>query len=365
MWKGMIWGGLITGVMLLLSAYAWVKIPAGRQIASHWGIDGQPDGYMGKTAALLVMPLLSLGLMALFLIIARLDPRRKHLEQSSRAYIAILTALLGLLAVAHGHIIAIALGMKVDILVVVPIALGVLFMIMGNYLGKIRSNFIAGIRTPWTLSSDLAWDKTHRFGGKIFMLVGLIIAFSVFLRNGFAFFTLLMSELILTSIMLSVYSYLVWRSDPDKRNGGPMSDGRAVRPVAVLTVVLTLALAAAAFMLPRAMRPSVDVQPRAIALVESMAGGNFTAAEQHFDRRMCAALPPAALESLWNGLVQQHGPFQRIAETRPGGCWPYFFVYVTARFERAAVTMRVVFSRDGQISGLWLVGVKPVTEGTK
>ncbi len=371
--KGVVWSGLIILLMLLMSAYAWVKIPAGQQIATHWGIDGQPDGYSSKPLALLLFPIITLCLSLFFVLIARVEPRQRNIRLSAKAYTAIWMAGLVLLACTHALIIASALGLHIDLLIVLPLAIGGLFLVIGNYLGKIRSNFIAGIRTPWTLSSDLAWDKTHRLGGRLFMLLGLILILIAPLRDGCLFTFLLISELLLIIIMLSIYSYFVWRSDPNKRNSGNAEEASPVqkdystilRPLALLSIILVLAVALAAFLLTRWVHPGANIRTRVIGLIEAQAAGNFPIAEQYFDNRMRAALPPDALHNTWQGLLTKYGKYQRISGTRIAGCWPYTLVNVTAQFEKAAVTMRVVFNRDGQISGLWLVGVEPKQEAVK
>ena len=91
--------------------------------------------------------------------------------------------------------------------------MGALFMVIGNYLGKVRSNFIFGIRTPWTLSSEDAWDKTHRLGGWLFFVTGLLIFLSgLFSENGWIF-VMLLGGFFLAIIFLFGYSYWIWKQD--------------------------------------------------------------------------------------------------------------------------------------------------------
>ena len=90
--------------------------------------------------------------------------------------------------------------------------MGILFIVIGNYLGKIRSNYMMGIRTPWTLSSDLAWDKTHRLGGKLFMLAGLLLLLSALFLPVTWWVYVMLGTLFPMLIVLFVYSYLVWRT---------------------------------------------------------------------------------------------------------------------------------------------------------
>ena len=364
---GLLWSALLIVVMLAISAYAWVRLPAGVTMPTHWGLDGQPDGYSGKTVGLLMLPLTAVLVALLFLLITRIEPRQKNLRLSARAYTIIVVASLGLLVVLHGLLVATALGAHLDVTLLLSLGLGALFLIIGNYLGKLRSNFFAGIRTPWTLSSDLSWDRTHRFGGKLFMLLGVILLLALFRHDSCLFYMLLMGELLLLLVMLSVYSYTVWRLDLNRKNSGPEEWKSAATPgavtaprtVAILTVLLMLALPFASLFVRGWITPSVDITGRAVNMVQQLAQGNAPAAEQYFDGPMLAALPPDRLRGLWSGLTAQYGAYQRITGTHITGCWPYTQVYVTVQFARAAVTMRVVFSHDGKISGLWFVKVVP------
>lgn len=364
---GLLWSALLIGVMLALSAYAWVKLPAGAIIPTHWGIDGQPDQYAGKTVGLLLMPLIAAGAALLFQLIMRIEPRQKNIRLSTRAYTIIYLAALGLLAVVHGLLVAAALGAHPDITLLLPLGLGVLFIIIGNYLGKLRSNFFAGIRTPWTLSSELSWDRTHRFGGKLFILLGAILLLSLFWHDSCLVMLLLIGEVVVLTIMLAVYSYTVWRLDLNRKNSGPVEWQSAAKPgavtaprtVAILTVLLLLALPFAILLARGWVKPSVEITGRAVSMVQQLSQGNATAAERDFDGPMHAALSPDRLHDIWSDLTSRYGAFGHITNTHITGCWPYTQVYVTMQFARAAVTMRVVFSHAGKISGLWFVKTVP------
>jgi len=353
---GLIWSVAILGITLAISAYAWLKIPAGQLIPIHWGLDGQADGFAHKTGGLLAMPLTMLGTVLLFILVSRIEPRQRNIALSAKAYTSIWVASLALLAIVHAAIVAVALGWRIDVMIVTQIFLGLLFVVMGNYLGKVRSNFVFGIRTPWTLSSEYSWNISHRFGGKMMVLLGLILLGGVFLNDSVIWFVLLFSEMIVITVMLSIYSYILWRHDPARvpDAGQP----RSLKAVAMLTVLLMCGLAVAAGLAHRQLRPAGDFTPTAVKMIEAMAQGDFQGAEASFDRRMKTACPPNQLNLIWNDLTGQHGEYQRITGTRRSGSWPFSQVFVNIRFTRATVTMRVVFMRTGTISGLWLAGVQ-------
>jgi uncharacterized membrane protein len=105
----------------------------------------------------------------------------------------------------------------VRIEVLLPITVGALFVVIGNYLGKTRSNFFFGVRTPWTLSSELSWARTHRLAGRLFVLSGLVIMLTAVVAPGPT--TALVISLAIAGVVAIpvAYSYLVWRSDPAKQ----------------------------------------------------------------------------------------------------------------------------------------------------
>lgn len=208
----------VTGVMTVAGAWAWTQLPEGTQVPIHWNIDGRPDDWADRTVALALLPLLALGLTALFAVLPSLEPRRRHIEQSWRGYRAIWLSLLVLVGAMHAAIVAVALGTDVDIARFTSIGVGLLVAIIGNYLPTVRSNWFMGVRTPWTLSSERSWDRTHRFGGRLFVVVGLATAGLGLVDIGpVPMFVVLMGGLLAASVSMVVYSYLAWRDDPTRR----------------------------------------------------------------------------------------------------------------------------------------------------
>ena len=211
-------GIIIVAIMFAISAWAWLQLPADAQIPVHWGVSGQPDRYGGKIEGLLLMPLIGLGLVALFAIIPRVEPRKSNIMRSQKAYgVVRLGVLLFLLGI---HIVTVlsTLGYPIDINFMIGLGTGLLFIVMGNYLGKVRSNFMFGIRTPWTLTSDLAWNKTHRLGGWLFVLSGVLIILCAIVAPQWIVGAILLGALG-TAGITTVYSYRVWKDDPNKRAG--------------------------------------------------------------------------------------------------------------------------------------------------
>jgi uncharacterized membrane protein len=199
--------------MFLASAIVWSMAP--ERIPVHWNINGQVDRYGGKWEGLLLMPVVAAGIYLLMLVLPRIDPGRANYDGFQHAYRVIRLAILAFLALFHAAIIATALGCTLDIARLALLANGVLLLVLGNVMGKIRPNWFCGIRTPWTLSSKLSWTRTHRMGGRLFVLLGLLTFGATFLPPPWNV-AIFLGPTLLATAWLVIYSYLVWRRDPDR-----------------------------------------------------------------------------------------------------------------------------------------------------
>ncbi len=210
---------LIVTAMAALSTWAWPLVPDTARIAVHFDANGAANGFADKARALIMLPALSLGLIALLSVIPRIEPRRLNLVSSAKFYRTAWIGVIAILAIAHATIVLKALRVAVDVPHFVLPALALLFMVIGNYMGKTRSNFFAGVRTPWTLSSEYSWEKTHRLVGRLFMLVGaagLLVSFAADKRLAA---TMLIGGVLASALIGIVASYIFWRRDPLRHSG--------------------------------------------------------------------------------------------------------------------------------------------------
>ena len=213
-----IFSAIVVGAMLLLSAWAWIQLPADAQVPIHWGPDGQVDGYAGKTVGLFLLPLVTSGVAALFWVLPVIEPRRANFEKSGKAYAAIWIGVMLMLAAIDVVAVAAAMGVELDVTLLVLVATGALLIVIGNYLPKVRSNYLMGIRTPWTLTSDLSWTRTHRVGGRLFVVEGLVFIVLGFLQPASeVLFVVLIGGIVVMLMFVFAYSYRVWKTDPAKR----------------------------------------------------------------------------------------------------------------------------------------------------
>lgn len=201
---------VILAAMFGVSAWAWPE--AADRIAIHANWAGNVDGYGGKFAGLLVLPLAATVLYLVTVLWPRFDPRH-NFDMFARPYTIIRSGILGLMLAIHAGIAATAIGWQVNGATAMAMAAGALIALLGNYLPKIEPNWIMGVRTPWTLSSDLSWHKTHRLAGPLLVGAGFIDIVAAAMRPKMAT-PVMLGTLIFVALVSVVYSYLVWRQDP-------------------------------------------------------------------------------------------------------------------------------------------------------
>lgn len=204
----------VVAMMFIMSGYVWY------QISGDAGEQGESAGKFLTVFAVPILIAVTVGLLPLF---ARIEPRQRHIAQSHKALTTIWATLLIYFLIVHTVLLLDNLGYAPSIATYWPILVGLVAMVMGNYLGKISSNHFAGFRTPWTLSSELSWNKTHRLGGKLLFLLGLaLIAGSIIVSGEFWSYFILFASL-LWVVVLAIYSYFIWKSDPDRTRTKPSS----------------------------------------------------------------------------------------------------------------------------------------------
>src|SRR5436190_21433005 len=209
------WFGLVVAAVAAgMSVWAYPRLPA--TMATHWGLDGTPNGFSSRLMAVAIVPLLLVFMTVLFNVLPKLDPRRENYAKFIRSYWLIANAVMVFLLVAHALVIASGLGVDVKIERLIPLGVGVLFVFLGNYLTRVEPNWFIGIRTPWTLSSDTVWRRTHRTGGMLMVMGGLILAVSAFLPRP-AFLVLFCVTIVIVAVIPIVQSYVLWKREQHDR----------------------------------------------------------------------------------------------------------------------------------------------------
>ena len=162
---------LITLLPILLGLILWNRLPD--TVAVHWGADGQADGWAGKAYAVFGLPCL-LAAIHLFAVLFTLnDPRRKNINKKPLMLVFWLIPVLSL--VTNGIVYLTAMGADIDVFVICFVLIGIVFIVFGNYMPKLQQNYTVGIKMPWTLNSTENWNRTHRLGGRLFIVGGILM----------------------------------------------------------------------------------------------------------------------------------------------------------------------------------------------
>jgi uncharacterized membrane protein len=202
---------ILIGLALLAGAALWNRLPD--QMASHWNANDEVDGYISKFWGVFLMPLITLGMLVLFLVLPNIDPLKANIAQFRESFNLFIVLIVAFMLYVHGLTLAWSLGYQDFRMSTAMLPfLGVLFIAIGFMLRKAKRNFFIGIRTPWTLSSDSVWDRTHQLGSVLFMASGALTIIGGFF-GGMAAFWMMFVPLIGSSLFLVIYSYVLYRSE--------------------------------------------------------------------------------------------------------------------------------------------------------
>lgn len=156
---------------VVAGVWLYPRLPA--RVPTHWDMHNHVNGVTSRfwAAALPALGVLAVAMLAM--VLPAVSPRQFAIRRFEGVWGALMLVMQGFMLVAGLGILLSGAGYAVSMPAIVMLATGVLYLLLGNYMGKLRRNFFIGIRTPWTLASDAVWERTHRFGGRLFMLGGL------------------------------------------------------------------------------------------------------------------------------------------------------------------------------------------------
>jgi uncharacterized membrane protein len=202
---------LVMVMALALSLAVYGRLPAAK--ASHRNANDQVNGSISRFWGAFLMPLLGLALLCLFMIIPLIDPLRANIGRFRSFFNVFILAIMIFLLYIHVLTILWNLGMQGFRMseALLP-AVGLLFVLAGLMMRRARRNFFIGIRTPWTLSSDEVWDRTHRVGGALFIASGILAMLGAFFPGPAAYW-LVLAPVLASSVFAVVYSYVLWRRE--------------------------------------------------------------------------------------------------------------------------------------------------------
>ncbi len=208
---------LILALPFCAVALLWDKLPA--QIPIHWNVRGEIDNYSGKAFGTLFMPVLNIFLAALLILVPRIDPKFRKYDAEAGVSVARIFKIIRLVVTGFNACVGLAMlafGLQYhfDMTRFIFVSISLLFIVLGNLMNKLRPNYFAGIRTPWTLESPTVWLKTHRLGGIIMVLggIGMLLATFLLPTEQLVWLGIVPFTIVIVVVPI-VYSYFCYRAE--------------------------------------------------------------------------------------------------------------------------------------------------------
>ena len=200
---------VIVLLAFIVSVYFYPKMP--EKMAFHWNTKGEVDGYSSKFFGLFFLPIILAGLDLLFILIPKIDPSKENIEKFRKYYDGFVILFSIYMVTIHLEIILWNVGIKLSPVVLITVGMGILLFYIGILCENSKRNWFIGIRTPWTISNEMVWEKTHKIGGKLFKIAGIITFIGAFFQRYAVFFIII--PVISVTIYVVVYSYLEYQKE--------------------------------------------------------------------------------------------------------------------------------------------------------
>ena len=196
---------LICLLPMLAGVLLYSRLP--EQVPTHFDFSGEANGWSSRTFAVFGMPLMMAGFNLFLQFALRTDPKRQNMSHALRTISIWTIPVLSVLV--YALVMRAALGYTTPTETIVPLLVGVLFVIIGNYLPKTKQSYTMGIKLPWTLASEENWNRTHRLAGFLWVIGGILLILLTLLRlwNTWTFLLVIIPM----SVVPMIYSYLLYR----------------------------------------------------------------------------------------------------------------------------------------------------------
>lgn len=211
------WQLIVSSLIILLPIVAglliWNDLP--EQIATHWGANGEPDGWSSRSFAVLGMPLILLAVHWLCVFVTSRDPKNE--DQSGKVFNMVFWILPVISLIACGITYAVAMGNEINTRMITYAIFAIIFIILGNYMPKCKQNYTIGIKIPWTLHDEENWNKTHRFAGRLWVIGGFLFLIALFIPMEslipmeYSMYASL-AFILLIALAPTIYSYIYYRN---------------------------------------------------------------------------------------------------------------------------------------------------------
>jgi len=210
------WIALIIVVLQLIVALSIAsQLPEDAKIPVHWNFQGEVDSYSGKWMGTLLFPLINALILAFMIAMPYISVRYKNSQKRFQNILpSFALILISCFALIHIFSLLLAAKLLVENVKSLHLILGLMFLLLGNYLPKVPSNFFLGIRTPWTLSSEYVWRRTHRLGGICFVWGGILLIVSALIPATYAWMSNIIFGIFLLAVLLPVlYSFIIYKKE--------------------------------------------------------------------------------------------------------------------------------------------------------
>jgi uncharacterized membrane protein len=216
-WKTELPSWILIGAMWIALALGWGSAPD--RIPVHWNLAGQVDRWGGRFEGLVLMPILGMVLYFVFRFLPGIDPSRANYAAFRTAYDVIRHGVIALLAILYLLILAMSRGARLDMALAVSSLVGIFFVVVGLLMPRLKQNWFFGFRTPWTLTSAVAWERGNRAAGWTLVLAGLAIAAAGWIRTPASIIAV--AAIVLVGMTAAAWvSYRAWRADPNRAKSG-------------------------------------------------------------------------------------------------------------------------------------------------
>ena len=195
------------------SLIVYPRLP--ERVPNHWNLHNQVNGYGPRWTVTFLFPLMLLALWGLMRFLPLIDPRRANYAKMQGTYDLVVNLSLTVLAVLHFVVLGAVMGAPVSMSRIIPAIIGVTMVILGNVLPRARPNWWFGIRTPWTLSNDRVWERTHHVGGYVMTVVGVLAILASVLDLTIASVAVGIAAGAL-GLGLIAYSYFAWKQETSR-----------------------------------------------------------------------------------------------------------------------------------------------------
>lgn len=205
---------LILAIPFCVAALLWDKLP--HRVPIHWNSHGHVDGYAGRTFGALFVPAVNVAAIALIWFVCLVDPRVKRQDAETRArslrtFRTVRLIFSTFLCAIALTILGISMGIPLDMPRIISAGVGLMFIVLGNLMGKLRPNYFVGVRTPWTLESAEVWGKTHRLAGKLMVIAGLLLLIGCLLLQPSTYVWMYVPLILAIAIVPIVYSFRLYK----------------------------------------------------------------------------------------------------------------------------------------------------------